>query len=303
MSEEETDAADTSLSCCCASCGIAEIDDVKLVPCDGCDLVRYCSDDCQDNHKQEHARKCKRRAAELREELLFKQPDRSSYGDCPICCLPMPIDVLKTTLFECCSKTICKGCEYANDKREIEMRLPQSCPFCRQALPETDEEGEKLRMKRIEANDPVALRQQGHYLRYLKEDYIRAFEYFTMAVTLGDVEAHYKLAVMYREGHGVEKDVGKKIYHYEQAAISGHPRARYNLGFYEWNNNENAQRAVKHWIIAATLGEGDSLKALMKAFEEGFIEKKVLAAALRSQKAAVDATKSPQRKAAAPRNP
>ena len=36
---------------CCASCGVAEVDDVKLVQCDDCDLVRYCSDDCQRYHK------------------------------------------------------------------------------------------------------------------------------------------------------------------------------------------------------------------------------------------------------------
>ena len=128
---------------CCASCGAAEIDDVKLKDCDKCDLVRYCSDDCQREHKSQHAEECKIRAVELRDELLFKQPEGNHLGDCPICSLPL--DVLKTTLFECCSKTICKGCEYANDMREIDMRLPQSCPFCRQALPRTDEEGDKQR--------------------------------------------------------------------------------------------------------------------------------------------------------------
>ena len=35
---EENEAVDTS---CCASCGIAEIDDIKLKDCDGCDLVKY----------------------------------------------------------------------------------------------------------------------------------------------------------------------------------------------------------------------------------------------------------------------
>ena len=32
----------------CASCGIAEVDDIKLKDCSACDLVRYCSDDCQE---------------------------------------------------------------------------------------------------------------------------------------------------------------------------------------------------------------------------------------------------------------
>ena len=36
----------------------------------------------------------------------------------------------------------------------------------------------------------------------------------------------------------------------------------------------------------------------MKAFKEGFVEKEVLAVALRAHKAAIDATKSPQREAA-----
>ena len=187
MSDGKEEEAELS---CCASCGIAEIDDVKLMSCDDCDLVKYCSVNCQRDHISRHLPACKKRAAESRDELLFKQPEGSCYGDCPICSLPMPLDVLKTTMYDCCSKVICKGCEYANDKREIEMRLPQSCPFCRQALPDTDEEADKLMMKRVEANDLNAMWQQGQLL-YNKGEYIRAFENFTEAATLGDAEAHY----------------------------------------------------------------------------------------------------------------
>ena len=50
-------------------------------------------------------------------------------------------------------------------------------------------------MKRIEKNDPVAMcRQAGKY--YDKEDYSSAFEYWTKAAKLGDVEAHYKLGCL-----------------------------------------------------------------------------------------------------------
>ena len=31
---------------CCACCGVAEIDEIKLTKCDDCDLVRYCSNEC-----------------------------------------------------------------------------------------------------------------------------------------------------------------------------------------------------------------------------------------------------------------
>ena len=53
----------------CASCGIAEVDDVKLKLCDGgCDLVKYCTDKCQENHREQHKGECKRRKAELHDK-------------------------------------------------------------------------------------------------------------------------------------------------------------------------------------------------------------------------------------------
>jgi len=127
---------------------------------------------------------------------------------------------------------------------------------------------------------------------------------------LGDAEAHNQLSLMYYTGHGVEKDgekdekdSKKEVHHLEEAAIGGHPRARYNLGCHEWRNG-NTERAVKHWIIAAAQGHDDPIKALMDEFRmDEFrsgtsVSKDDLAAALRAHQAAVDATKSPQREAA-----
>ncbi len=88
------------------------------------------------------------------------------------------------------------------------------------------------------------------------------------------------------------------MYHLEEAAISGHPEARHALGFVEYHG-ENVERAVKHWIIAATQGYDESMKTLMEAFKEGYdVSKEDLDATLRAHQAAVDATKSPQREAA-----
>ena len=77
----------------CASCGITDVDDAILRKCDGCDLVNYCGVACRELHRPEHAGKCKKRAAELRDELLFKQPESSHMGDCPICCVPLPLNM------------------------------------------------------------------------------------------------------------------------------------------------------------------------------------------------------------------
>ena len=66
---------------CCASCGIAEVDEIKLKECSACDLVRYCSVKCQREHNSQHQQECKKRAAELRDEILFKQPESTHIGD------------------------------------------------------------------------------------------------------------------------------------------------------------------------------------------------------------------------------
>ena len=289
MSDGKEDEAGVSF---CASCGKAEIDDIKLMPCDDCDLVRYCSGECQRDHKSEHEKACKKRAAELRDELLFKQPEGNHMGDCPICSLPLSFNRSTSGLWTCCSKIICLGCRHANELREFQARRQRKCPFCRHPVP-TYKEADKLRMKRAKANDPVAIYSEGAG-HYSKGHYSRAFECWTKAAELGDVEAHFKLAMLYHDGEGTEKDEGKLIYHLEEAAIGGHPMARYNLGAQEYCN-ANDERAVKHWIIAAGQGLDESIKALMDAFEGGFVSKEDLAAALRAQKAAIDEMKSAQR--------
>ena len=48
---------------CCANCGIKEIDDIKLKSCTKCDLVEYCSDECRQQHEEQHAAECRLRAA------------------------------------------------------------------------------------------------------------------------------------------------------------------------------------------------------------------------------------------------
>mmetsp|Transcript_15594 Transcript_15594/g.22174 ORF Transcript_15594/g.22174 Transcript_15594/m.22174 type:complete len:137 (+) Transcript_15594:168-578(+) len=116
----------------CATCGIAEVDDIKLKECIHCDLVKYCSDECHQLHKSNHEEACKKRMAELRDELLFKQPESSHLGDCSICFLPLSLSESKCTLVTCCSNLICNGCRYANQIREVKMRLENICPFCRE---------------------------------------------------------------------------------------------------------------------------------------------------------------------------
>ncbi len=275
----------------CASCGVTESDEIKLKDCAACYLVRYCSVKCQKEHWCKHKQACRKRAAELHDEILFKQPECSHMGDCPICMLPLPFE--QNRVMACCSKLICTGCMYTNQKREVEQRLAPKCPFCRHLMPKSSEEGDKNQRKRAEANDPFAVRQVGGQ-SLMKGDFKGACEFWSKAVELGDVEAHYHLALMYHNGQGVEMNKRKEIYHLEQAAIGGHYNARYNLGVTEWKNGRY-ERAAKHYIIAAKLGEGKSVGNLRKMYQEGLVSKEELTAALRAYQAAADAMKSPHR--------
>eukprot|EP00985_Skeletonema_marinoi_P009012 scaffold4121_cov73-Skeletonema_marinoi.AAC.4 len=257
MSADDCEAGVMMMMSCCASCGIAEVDEVKLKECATCDLVRYCSEECQENHTSQHKEACKKRAVEeLRDDLLFKQPESSYLGDCPICMLPMPLDLSKSIVAVCCSKSICRGCFHANYMSEEEGWSNRRCPFCREPVSSKMEECDKQRMKRIEANDPVALCEEG-VEQYVKADWLLSWKMprriinchscitlgnYVKAAELGDVDAHYRLSDLYRNGRGVVKDGEKEVHHLEVAAIGGHPRARYNLGCHEWNNG-NSERA------------------------------------------------------------
>lgn len=282
----------------CASCGVKEDENIKLKNCTACYLVKYCSIKCQKDHRRQHKRDCKKRAAELHDELLFKQPESIDIGDCPICCLPLPLDQDKKSAFMmCCGKFICIGCDYANQNREISERRHPTCPFCRNPAPDTQEEQLQYIKKRIEANDPGALTQMGCYHNE-RGDHKSAFEYWSKAVGLGAIDAHYHLSCMYLAGDCVEKDTKKVVYHSEVAAIGGHPKARYNLAGVELEAGR-IDRAVKHHLINAKLGLDESLDVLKMFYKDGFVSKDDFAAALRAHQAAVDATKSPLREEAA----
>ena len=283
---------------CCAACGNAEVDDIKLKKCTACYLVKYCSIKCQRNHRPQHKNECKKRAAELRDEILFKQTESRDLGDCPICCIPLPIDPSKSMLIACCSKFICKGCCHASEVRELEGSLQPKCPFCRHPRTNSEEERERntLMVKRAEANDPVALYQMGGK-RHQEGDYDGAFQYWTKSAALGHAGAHFNLSIMYGEGQGVEENEKKEVYHLEEAAIGGNPYARHNLAIVEGKSGRY-ERAMKHDIVAANLGHDISLEHVSEGFKAGVVSKEDFAATLRAHQAAVDATKSAQREEA-----
>ena len=105
-------AASSSLpdSIICANCGKGEESSGDLKACTACKMVKYCNRDCQIAHRSQHKKACKKRATELYDKALFKEPPWEE--DCPICFLPLP-SADQVTFESCCGKYICDGCIYA----------------------------------------------------------------------------------------------------------------------------------------------------------------------------------------------
>ncbi len=281
---------------CCANCGVAEVDGIQLEKCnDGCDLVLCGSKWCRVAQRDQHEEECQKHQAGLHYNNLFRQPERNYRGDCPLCFLPLPLDNSKSTFWTCCSKIICDGCHYAH---HIKNRS-KNCPFCRElTVCAGGESNEKQKMmKRIKAKDPAAVYQMGT-IRYQEGNYDGAFEYWTKAAEMGDVDAHFWLGCMHWRGEGVEKDEEKAVYHLEKAAVDGHTHTRHSLGLHEWNRGK-FDRAMKHFTIAANLGHEESMNSLSKDYAKGNITKQEFHCIIRTYNAAINAMKSPQREAAA----
>ena len=136
--EMATDNNNTTITIC-ANCGKkGEESTGDLKACTACKIVKYCNRECQIAHRPLHKKACKKRAAELHEEALFKE--HSPREDCPICFLSLPLNVAQTTFKSCCGKRICHGCIYAMKQEARGRGKIGLCAFCREPNPISDEE-------------------------------------------------------------------------------------------------------------------------------------------------------------------
>lgn len=229
------------------------------------------------------------------DEILFNQPTSSHNGDCLICCLPIP-DNQRSELRTCCFQLLCNGCDYAYQKAQNETRLANTCPFCREIIPASDAESDDRLIRKSGPSNKVAMRLLGEKFRS-EGNHELAFQHFTIAAELGDVESDHRLSLMHILGQGRSFNTSKFVLHAERAAIGGHNTARYNLGLHEGKNNR-VERAIKHFRISAQLGDSDSMKKLFSEYKRSNISRPAIEKVLRKHQYAVEAMKSGNRKAA-----
>ena len=283
--------ADTTDIAACANCNKSESDDINLKRCTACKMVKYCSRDCQIAHRPKHKKECNRRAAELFDQELFKDPPEGP--ECPICMLPLPYERSNIDFYACCGKTICLGCVYAQIKEEFQSgKRPEdcgACPFCRTPPTCTDKEEIERLIAGVERNDADSMRKLAIYYTKgemgLQKGSKEAMELFQKAGEHGCASSYGSLGNIYCESfekfqcEGTEKDVKKAKHYWALAAIGGCMGSRHNLGCLE-ERNGNRTRAGKHFLICAKAGYETSLQSVKLSFQQGYIAKDEYAEAL-----------------------
>ena len=278
----------------CANCDKGEECSGDLKSCTACQMVKYCNRDCQIAHRPQHKKACKKRATELFDKKLFKEhPPRE---DCPICFLPLPLDLGQSAFESCCGKLICSGCTHS--MRETGGENMMLCPFCKTPNAESDEEEVRRTEKLMERGDAHAFNQLARYYddgtMGLPQDQAKANELYLKAGELGHAEAYYNLGCSYRTGDGVEIDTKKAKQYWELAAMNGSEQARHNLGCME-RQTGNDQRVKKHFLLAARAGHKGSLENIKQGFMKGLVTKEEYANTLREYQKSRDEMKSEAR--------
>ena len=284
----------------CANCGTRESDDTKLKTCNACKMARYCCRDCQVSHWPRHKEACKKRAAELFDKELFKDPPERE--ECPICMLPFPFDGGTSRFFACCGRIICNGCVTAQFEEDVTncKELPDCnpCPFCRTPIPDDKERLHRV-YRCVERNHAPSINQLAYYYNHgvsgLEKDIGKAIELFQKAGKLGHANSYNDLGTIYRDGRdGVEIDMKKARYYLELGTIGGSITARCNLASLDWQDGDS-KRAFKHCLICAKAGDAHALENLKYGCKKGDVTKDEYAEALRAYQKQHDDTRSENR--------
>ena len=283
----------------CVNCGKAESNDLTLKRCTACKLVRYCSRDCQIAHRPNHKKACKKRAAELFDEELFKDPPERS--ECPICMLPLPFKEGHVVFKTCCGKKICLGCVHAQIKEERrkgkrEFEACAVCAFCRTHDSITFKKVVEQLNRGVERNDPSSIEHLATFYMNgkveIQKDEAKAIELFQKAAELGCAESYFWLGHIYNRG--VKKDIKTARHYFELGVIGGSIYARHKLADLDWQEGK-FRRACKHYLICVKAGFEPSLNEVKNGFMNDYVSKDEYEEALRAFQKQNEETRSVMR--------
>ena len=284
----------------CSACG-KKSDSVKK--CTACKCVLYCDKGCQNKHRKEHKKACKRIKKELEKRggklNVGKENEIGPIGkppreECPICMRSLPIHISLQRYHDCCGKTVCGGCSLQHQIKSGEQAAkrgqsplpPPTCAFCRETVPRSTEEMLARRFERIKRNDPVAMAGLGSDYGYgrhgLPLDQTKCLDLLRQSADLGCSDAHYQLGSFHNTcAMGLEQNEEEALKYFEKAAEGGHLVSRHNLGWFA-KDTYGDSAAMPHWRLAASGGFKKSMILLTECFEIGLLHHSDLAETLQT---------------------
>ena len=245
--------------------------------CRNCKCVWYCGKECQNRHWKEHKIECRRVKKELdkrggkldlgTEMDLGPVSDLPPREECPICMHALPIHTMLSSYEACCGKIFCNSCAFQHGE--------STCAFCREPMPESDEEILLRLRKRVKHKDPKALFNMAMGYGYgafgLSVDEAKCIDLLRESARLGLPGAQCHLGSFHHMGGmGLEQNEEEAIKYWEKAAEGGHVIARHNLGYMEGRKG-NHDAAMCHLRLSASGGLKKSMKSLIIYFEDGLL--------------------------------
>ena len=291
---------------CCAKCNKTTEPFEELKMCTDCRSVWYCTVDCQKAHRSSHKEYCKQAKTDIKrfkdeveeentinvardddDDALFNFT-LPTMDDCPICFVPLPIIPPEVAYKVCCGQEMCFSCQAESIRtlnetnsrrtRAGQPRLYNHCAYCGQLDPRPGEEVIKYVEKRMRDNDARAFLHASTMHMFgehgVPKDPQRGFELCQKAIEIGtcNAEAHSILADCYQHGLGVQKDTTKARHYHVLAVNAGNSHSRYMLGYLE-DERGNMALAIKHWLIAASIGGTCALRCIAMYYKRGVVSK------------------------------
>lgn len=234
----------------------------------------------------------------MEEEKLFATPISDHMGDCPVCRMSYGFDsdlfltsgnssmyAKLLTALPCCSRQICSTCSYAIVATCAKMGKSPRCPFCREIfLPKSHMGRDRYKqhlLERCTEQDPLLLFELAELSLADNEIEIQvAFDYFLKAAYLGHAHSMFEVGVWLKAGYSNDMVKNNKEWFFSQAAINGHPIARYFLGMIKVRQAD-FKSAVHHLKIASFQGVTIATKELLTLCRYGHCANDDCAEALR----------------------
>ncbi|MEX2489584.1 MAG: SPOR domain-containing protein [Pseudomonadales bacterium] len=107
---------------------------------------------------------------------------------------------------------------------------------------------------------------------YRSHDFPRAYAEFKELAEAGNERAQTALALMYKFGEAVDKDLQTSFLWYEKAAQAGYTPAQYNLAlmYLEGNGTKQNQQAAIHWLKKAADGGFERARSKLRELNQDY---------------------------------